>query len=444
MSPITHGCPPAFRRARAALTVLALAALLAGCAGGGASQTPGRSPIHTFAPTAVPTVSPTSSPLPTVGPAPAGAWTGIRWINAGPAFPQVRLGGSETESTPTVFGWSRGFVGFAASPDSTVAVGPTVTPAASTDGLHWTLGDPLDNTGRQLASMPEAVVEGPAGLVAVGRGPAATCGGPPSADALWTSSDGLKWSRVPLPPDFATASVITVDGGATGYVAAGVLKDGLSQIVWLSQDGRAWHQIPLTRSVFGQFDVAGAVNFSGGYVVSGASHTEGGCGANMVTPSIWWSVDGASWARDALPGAIAATSDWVTVTRISDHALMAFSSEWNETTKAESQHVWVSSDGRAWKPIDAPSKMLTSNILSDRQRGLSLVDPYVVDHDKTFGPLLVAAVADDLSAATLTQTGDGPTLGPTMSGWISALGPTGVVVLTLDGTTLWLGVPTAA
>jgi hypothetical protein len=246
-----------------------------------------------------------------------------------------------------------------------------------------------------------------------------------------------------LPADFVGATVMTVDGGSNGFVAAGVLKDGITQVIWLSADARTWRQVPLTTSTFGEFEVSGAVNSNGGYVVSGAVRNDQGCGETMVTPSLWWSTDGASWTRDSLPGAVPTSSAWMTVTKISNRTLMALSTEWNETTQVSSEHVWVSADGHLWRLIASPSKALTANILTNGDRGVSILDPAVMDPTAPEGPLAVATVTDDLGVTMLAQSGDGPAFGPTLSGWTSALGPTGIVVLSQDGTTLWLGVPTA-
>jgi hypothetical protein len=430
---------------RLAVAVLAVAAILAGCTAVNSSPTPASS-SGSAAPSIQPSPSWSATALPSVGVAPSGQWTGIKWINAGFTFPLLPTNGVDVVPYPTVFGWSKGFVGFTATAVATASGSPKATMAAveSPDGLHWTVGRTLDVSGLDNGESPTSVVESPAGLLAVGRGFAGICGGPPSVAALWTSTDGLSWSRVTLPTDFADATIATVDGGSTGFVAAGVLKDGTTQAIWTSKDGRSWRQVRLASSVFGDFNVAGAAVFGGGYVVSGAVHMVDGCGLNMVTPSLWWSIDGDSWTRDALPGAVPTSSAWLTVTKINDHTLMALSSEWNETTRLSSQHIWVSQDGKVWRPVDSASNLLTSGIFTDGKRGISLVSPGAADPTAADGPLVVATVADDLSVATLGQTGDGPAISPTLSSWSAAFGPTGIVVLSLDGTNLWLGVPTTA
>ena len=66
-----------------------------------------------------------------------------------------------------------------------------------------------------------------------------------------------------------------------------------------------------------------------------------------------------------------------------------------------------------------------------------------MDPPDSVGPPTIATVGDDLTVATLRQTGDGPVASDTLPGWVSAFGPTGIVVLSEDKAALWLGVPVA-
>jgi hypothetical protein len=346
-------------------------------------------------------------------------------------------------ATVSVFGWSRGYVGFLALVDenSAPATPVTIFSTSSTDGLHWTAVRPLDTEGAPyLGQGPlTEVVEGPAGLLAVGWNMVGVCGGPPTVAALWTSPDGLTWSRVQLPADFASASVYTVDAGSTGYIATGTLKNGVTQAVWLSTDGRSWHQVPLPKPTSGVVVVDGATDFAGGYVLSGAQRIDLGCGESEFTPSLWWSAAGKSWTRSKLSGALPAGSAWVTVSRISDHALMAIATEWNQTTPVSSKQVWFTTDGRSWDLVASPSSLLSASVLTNGQRGLVVLNP--PDND---GPPTIATVGNDLTVTTLSQTGDGPVASASSIAWTPAFGPTGVVILDSDGSNLWLGVPTTS
>jgi hypothetical protein len=346
--------------------------------------------------------------------------------------------------TVSVYGWSRGYVGFRAAIDQSSSLSVTMVSTFSADGLHWTVGRPVGIAGLKSAVDITQVVEGPSGLLAVGRYPGAACGGPSTIDALWTSTDGLTWSLVQPSADFASASVYRVDGGSTGFIASGILKDGTTQAVWLSGDGRSWSRVPLTSPAFGKFVLDGATSFAGGYVISGAVLKDSGCGQTWVTPSLWWSADGRSWTRSELAGAATANDAYITTTKVSDHALMAIANEWVEATQVSSQQVWVSSDGRTWKLVKSPSSMLGDGILTDGQRGLLVLEPPYLNPPGTDGPPTIATVGDDLTVTTLSQTGDVPMYSASSASWLAALGPTGVVILSSDGLDLWLGVPTAS
>jgi hypothetical protein len=195
----------------------------------------------------------------------------------------------------------------------------------------------------------------------------------------------------------------------------------------------------LPKPTSGKVVVDGATDFAGGYVLSGAQRIDVGCGESEFTPSLWWSADGKSWTRSKLTGAAPASDAWVTVSRISDHALMATASEWNQTTQTTSQLVWVTTTGRTWSLVASPSSMLGSGILTNGQRGLVVL---IQPSSDNVGPPAIATVGDDLMVTTLSQTGDVPMVS-NMTSSNCALGPTGLVILSSDGSNLWLGVPTA-
>jgi hypothetical protein len=450
-------------RLRGLTIALASGCLVAGCSVAAASPSPTitpPSPTPNSSPTQLtpgPTPSPTPTPTPTqtptltavssVGPAPAGEWTGIRWIFAGSVFPQTPVpdGGDQSSVQISVFGWSRGYVGFRTAVTQTLAdTGPgsekwIMVSTASPDGLHWTSGKTLGAGDTGSWVFIGAVVEGPAGLLAVGRNPAAMCGGPATVGAMWTSPDGLTWTRVQPPSDFVAASIYTVDAGSAGYIATGTLKDGVTPAVWISADGRSWGRTTLPKPPSGSILVDGATAFAGGYVISGAQRLDIGCGMSEFVPTLWWSPNGKSWTSGNLSGAMPAGDAWVTVNRISDHALMAIAQGWDATGVVSSQQIWVTGDGQKWQLVKSPSNLLNSYILTNGQRGLM-----AVHQTNGYGPPTIATVNDDLTVTILNQSGNGPVDSDTSSQWMSALGPTGVVILSEDGLDLWLGVPTAS
>ena len=415
------------------------------------SDSPTEAPTATAAPnaTAVPTA--TASPTPTVTPEPtakgtaaSAQWTGIKWTSVGPIAGLVPATPAADLSTDVnVFGWSRGYVAFGSSYDmaSMDASTSNLVSSSSTDAVHWTTPKPMSVAGLTYAVEVTSVSETPSALVAIGRIVGVACGGPSTVSAMWSSLDGLTWSRVTPPADFASASVYTVDGGPSGFIAFGHLKDGLTQSLWTSSDGRTWHSKLLPKSVFGNVVVQGATSLAAGFAVSGAVESGEGCGGPQYeTPSLWWSADGGAWTRATLTGAAPATNSTISVTRINSRTYMAVANQWDEATQAVTTKVWVTSDGRTWKVVPSPAPMLVATIITDGRQGLA-ISTAPTDPVSPVTPLMVATVDDDLSVRVLTQTGDMPTVEESVNAWNTTLGPAGLVVVGMDTHSLWLGEP---
>ena len=451
-----------------AISIL-IGSLVAGCSTAGATPIPGGSPASIapspsaadsvapeanasaeISPSTVPSETPvaTATAGPSASPQTATRWTGIKWTNLG-RVAQLAPPATVSNSSATnvsVFGWSHGYVGFQmiVTDDSSAVQKYTLVSTSSSDAVHWTADSPMAHPALDFAVEITGLEEGPSGLLAVGRELPAACGGPATVKAMWTSTNGLTWTLVAPPADFASASVYTLDGGSSGFIATGLLKDGVTQVVWLSADGRSWHQGALPKSTFGSVLVQGGTAFGGGFVASGAVRGDEGCGGyQLLTPSLWWSTDGKGWTRAALSGAAPATNSSVAVTKISDHALMAVASEWNAVTQVSSEKVWVTSDGRTWKQIVSPSKLLDSRIRTDGRQGLAVVDSDA-NPPATDGPVGVAAVDDDLTVRLLPQTGNVPMASQSPSSWVSSMGPAGLVMMSDDYSIFWLGVPAAS
>jgi hypothetical protein len=364
-----------------------------------------------------------------------------------------------------VFGWSGGYVGFRTASDITfdatsgkMSIAVEMVSTSSPDGAQWTAGRAMDIEGLTDAVYVRQVIEGPSVLLAVGRYGVATCGGPSTVGVLWTSTDGQTWTRDPLSGDFATASVYTIDGDSSGFVATGTLEDGVTQAIWLSTDGSSWRRVAVPTVTTGTFVLDGATAFASGYVVAGAVLGDEGCGGPaLLTPSLWWSTSGTSWSRVKLPGATPAPDATMAVTRISDHALMAIATVWDPGATASpaaglpggfrsgiaaelhaiahpTQTVWVSSNGQDWKLVQSPSSMLNDQVMTDGRKGLVVETPA----DGTGAPT-IAIVGDDLSVTTLSESGAVPDA--LSSNWTYALGPSGLVCVLSDGTDLRLGLP---
>jgi photosystem II stability/assembly factor-like uncharacterized protein len=96
-----------------------------------------------------------------------------------------------------------------------------------------------------------SVTAGGPGLVAVGFA------GHPDGEngVVWTSPDGVTWSRVPHNEDVFGGEVEmwSVTVGGPGLVAVGFDEpsDGENAVVWTSVDGLTWSRVPHNEAVFG-------------------------------------------------------------------------------------------------------------------------------------------------------------------------------------------------
>jgi hypothetical protein len=187
-----------------------------------------------------PTDTPAPSPLPTV------SGRVLSWLTL--QMPADLAAGIDSNFQNSLFGWSRGYLAIHGDLTSGSAVS-----WASSDGRAWQEGQALDMAGLTGGAQVEQVVEGPAGLLALGRVPGCADDGtgcmPTPATAIWTSTDGLHWSRVDLKNAFGGGAVGDVAAGPKGYLAVSVSSaTTASPAVWLSSDGRAWRAVSLSTS----------------------------------------------------------------------------------------------------------------------------------------------------------------------------------------------------
>jgi hypothetical protein len=225
----------------------------------------------------------------------------------------------------------------------------------SVDGLVWSRV-PHDDAvfGPSLQSMRAVTAWGP-GLVAVG------VAGIGDVDAaVWTSVDGLVWSRVPH--DHAVFGGLSEQGmssvavGGPGLVAVGDDWSGgdLDAAVWTSVDGLVWSRVPHDAVVFGGLSdqVMSSVAAGGpGFVAVGQDWSAGHGDA-----AVWTSVDGLVWSRvphdeavfggpsDRLPSERSMSS--VTA---GGPGLVAVGYDWSGGDQDGA--VWLSTDGLVWSRV---------------------------------------------------------------------------------------------
>jgi hypothetical protein len=422
---------------------------------GTATEAPTDSPETTPSATAGPTSPPSTDSLPSLGPAISGRWTGLRWI-AGPPSPELTEVSSDPKTEISidfrVFGWSGGYVGFRSRQEEPLASGGrsslSIVIETSPDGLRWTrrgvLELPDDYNYEDRPNYPLTitdVVEGPAGLLAVGRIQVPIQGSNPAA-AIWTSSDGRSWRLLDLNQAFG-GQPWAVDAGSVGYVATGSPYRDEPPSVWISTDGRAWLRSDV--SGLGDMETRDATAFADGYVLAcETTSEEAGTEMLTLTPSLWWSADGRRWSRDTLTGStdsilpsnVLPEPDWqasLTLNRIGDHALVAIQSSDDKQTGTPAQAVWTSTDGRSWTLMPGVD-LSSTRVLGNGQR--AVVVPHLTDLSSG---VVVEAFQDDLSLVALAQTGDRPT---GHCYWTGALGPTGLVVADDTKHRFFVGLPT--
>jgi hypothetical protein len=155
-------------------------------------------------------------------------------------------------------------------------------------GRVWT--SPTGSTWTQVPDGPvfskaqiSDVAVGPRGLVAVGS---AQTGSEIGTDAaLWTSPDGLHWTRLPSQPDFADAAMNAIVAHGSGLVAVG--QGALGAAVWTSADGSHWARVADTAALH-DAGMYGVASVSAGLVAVGYGHD---------SAAIWTSPDAATWTR---------------------------------------------------------------------------------------------------------------------------------------------------
>ena len=171
----------------------------------------------------------------------------------------------------------------------------------SPDGVTWSQ-IPHDEAifgGRGNLFMNSVAAGGP-GLVAVGGTHSWQRGDPAP---VWTSLDGITWSRVP--DDEAVFDGVVPQGvnsvavGGPGLVAVGGPSSTGDQdvaAVWTSPDGIIWSRVPHTKAVFG----GEGPTFMNSVTLAGEAEflaVGGALGPSDATAAVWASRDRLTWSR---------------------------------------------------------------------------------------------------------------------------------------------------
>lgn len=207
---------------------------------------------------------------------------------------------------------------------------------ASVDGLNWT------RLPQDVVPDRDVVAGGP-GFVSVGEAAWRA--------VVMTSADGLNWTRVPH--DEAVFGLILGDGnamtgvtmGGPGFVAVG--SDGLNSdnptgraraVVWTSVDGLSWSRVPHDEAVFGGEGDQGMFDVTvGGPGLVAVGEDEQGA-------PVWTSTDGIKWIRIPPNEAVFPRSTGIFRVFAGGPGLVAFGeAQWGVPA------VWTSVDGTSWR-----------------------------------------------------------------------------------------------
>lgn len=171
----------------------------------------------------------------------------------------------------------------------------------STDGVEWVevlRGDRVV-PGEQNAGI-NALAIGDDGLV-VAVGAAANSEGAPVA-AVWTSLDGIVWTRADLDaPAFAGETpggtvMLDVAWGLSGFVAVGT-DGGSEAAAWQSDDGLTWDRVepPADDPFAGSGTIAAVTALEDGFLAAGPHGFADRSGTQTI--QLWTSPDGRVWDR---------------------------------------------------------------------------------------------------------------------------------------------------
>jgi hypothetical protein len=270
----------------------------------------------------------------------AAVWTspdGFTWTRV--PHDEVVFGGPGSEE---MFGVAAGGPGLVAVGWGTSAGDDAAAVWVSADGYDWTRIDDNAVLGGPGGQAMYSVVGGGPGLVAVGYD---FLGGELDA-AVWTSSDGLTWSRVP--PDGAvfggpsSQEMRSVAVGGPGLVAVGNDYADISAdaAVWTSSDGLTWRRVPHDEAVFGgpgNQEMLGVAIGSPGLAAVGRDDS-----GQDGDAAVWASADGLTWSRVSgvavLGGPLHQEMLGVAA---GGPGLVAVGLEWNPDGHAQRAAVWL-------------------------------------------------------------------------------------------------------
>lgn len=285
------------------------------------------------------------------------------------AIDENETGSSAPTTTAPALEWSRVAAGdedldveaeivdLAAGGPGFVAVGSAGERAAvwtSADGVDWTRVPDLPDPDPEGLSGLSAVAAGGPGVVAVSApGPFGV-----SEVVVLGSPDGLQWTELAggdvVPRD---GEVLAVTAAGPGLVAVGS-DTSRDAAVWLSPDGRSWTRVAHDEATFGDAQMTAVV--------------AGGPGLVAVGDDVWTSPDGLSWTRSVVEGQISAVT-------VGGPGFVAVG-QGDDARGA----IWTSTEGTTWTPVPGDQAISTrpgegfADVVSAGQRLVAIGDQTTV------------------------------------------------------------------
>ena len=224
----------------------------------------------------------------------------------------------------------------------------------TSDGLAWEVTEPTGIETRGQARVPVLnglIEDGGASLLLVGADALDDLSGGDAA--VWTSQDGVSWTKGPRSRSLRDGQMLGVVAteagfigvGADGYPGAGVQRPGLrSPAVWDSNDRASWRRTAIAAGPEPLL-MDGIVAIPDGFVAWGG-------GAPPGTGASWTSADGADWTRSADP----LGGSWGPIGRVAaspESAVVAVGCSPQEIGD-QVPGLWLSMDqGRTWTEMES-------------------------------------------------------------------------------------------
>jgi CHAT domain len=148
--------------------------------------------------------------------------------------------------------------------------------------------------------------------------------------------------------DQAMTSIVDTPWGRMAQVAGGYdsSSEGFDAAIWSSSNGRAWRRMPAGEDLAGPGDqqIRSVAYVPGALLAAGTNTANGNHEA-----ALWRSSDGADW--EPVPGLSASGTDPV-INRLTTGTSVGLVAAGWQTVDGEDGALWVSRDGRAWDRVD--------------------------------------------------------------------------------------------